>query len=49
MHGSARIYGQIETLVSALTESARPTDRILIMSNGDFGGIYGKILSALKA
>ena len=28
-------------------KSARPGDHILIMSNGGFGGLHGKVLTAL--
>ncbi len=44
-----QVHDRLDALVTAITQAARPADRILIMSNGDFGGIYGKILSALKA
>jgi UDP-N-acetylmuramate: L-alanyl-gamma-D-glutamyl-meso-diaminopimelate ligase len=44
-----QVHGQMENLVTAVTKAARSADRILIMSNGDFGGIYGNILAALKA
>jgi len=28
---------------------ARPGDRLLVMSNGDFGGVHEKLLAALAA
>ena len=31
-----------------ITKSAKPTDAILIMSNGGFSGIHNKILESLK-
>ena len=34
-------------LVAAIVAEARDGDRILVMSNGGFGGIHGKLLAAL--
>jgi UDP-N-acetylmuramate: L-alanyl-gamma-D-glutamyl-meso-diaminopimelate ligase len=42
-----QVHQQLDSLVKAVTGAARPADRILVMSNGDFGGIHGKILRAL--
>nr|WP_299242751.1 UDP-N-acetylmuramate:L-alanyl-gamma-D-glutamyl-meso-diaminopimelate ligase [uncultured Halomonas sp.] len=39
----------IDTLVATLVEQARRNDRIVIMSNGGFGGIHEKLLAALEA
>jgi UDP-N-acetylmuramate: L-alanyl-gamma-D-glutamyl-meso-diaminopimelate ligase len=44
-HGS----GDIDALAGELARAARPGDQILIMSNGGFGGLHGKLLAALKA
>jgi len=38
----------VEPLVADLARDARPGDRVLVMSNGDFGGLHGKLLAALK-
>lgn len=38
----------IDTLARDLTKAARPGDHVLIMSNGGFGGLHGKLLEALK-
>lgn len=38
----------IDLLVEMITKSAKPTDAILIMSNGGFSGIHNKILESLK-
>lgn len=43
----AEIYPNNESLISALKTSAQPGDCILIMSNGDFGGIYTDLLQSL--
>ena len=40
--------GDIDLLVEMITKSAKPTDAILIMSNGGFNGIHNKILESLK-
>ncbi|MDR0217675.1 MAG: UDP-N-acetylmuramate:L-alanyl-gamma-D-glutamyl-meso-diaminopimelate ligase [Enterobacteriaceae bacterium] len=44
----ARWSANIDTLVQMIVESAQPGDHILIMSNGDFGGIHKKVLAALN-
>ncbi len=38
----------IDSLVESLAKSARPGDHVLIMSNGGFGGLHGKLLAALE-
>jgi UDP-N-acetylmuramate: L-alanyl-gamma-D-glutamyl-meso-diaminopimelate ligase len=43
----AKAFDQIDQLVSAITQLAKPGDHILVMSNGGFGGVHQKILSAL--
>jgi UDP-N-acetylmuramate: L-alanyl-gamma-D-glutamyl-meso-diaminopimelate ligase len=43
----AVVSDQLDTLVSAIIGAARPGDQILVMSNGGFGGIHGKLLAAL--
>jgi len=37
----------IEPLVEDIVLAARPGDRVLVMSNGDFGGIHQKLVAAL--
>ncbi|PSU89259.1 UDP-N-acetylmuramate:L-alanyl-gamma-D-glutamyl-meso-diaminopimelate ligase [Photobacterium kishitanii] len=39
----------IDTLVAKIVESAQAGDTILVMSNGGFSGIHGKLLAALTA
>ena len=39
----------VEPLVADLARDARSGDRVLVMTNGDFGGLHGKLLAALKA
>ncbi|WP_027967343.1 UDP-N-acetylmuramate:L-alanyl-gamma-D-glutamyl-meso-diaminopimelate ligase [Halomonas halocynthiae] len=43
-----RLFNDIDTLVAALAEEARPGDRIVVMSNGSFGGIHELLLAALE-
>jgi len=37
-----------EALVDAVVQASRPGDRVLVMSNGGFGGIHQKLLDALQ-
>src|SRR5204863_495086 len=43
-HGSS----DIDTLARDLARAARPGDHLLIMSNGGFGGLHGKLLAELE-
>ena len=45
----ARCEASVEALVDAIAREAREGDHVLIMSNGAFGGIHAKLLSALRA
>jgi UDP-N-acetylmuramate: L-alanyl-gamma-D-glutamyl-meso-diaminopimelate ligase len=45
----ARFGATVEALVTALVEDSRPGDHILVMSNGGFGGLHDKLLTALRA
>ncbi|MDG1122098.1 MAG: UDP-N-acetylmuramate:L-alanyl-gamma-D-glutamyl-meso-diaminopimelate ligase [Glaciecola sp.] len=40
-------YQDVEKLVAAVVKEAQPSDHILVMSNGGFAGIHGKLLDAL--
>ncbi len=42
------VYDDIEAIIKDLVAEARPGDQILVMSNGAFGGIHERLLSALK-
>jgi UDP-N-acetylmuramate: L-alanyl-gamma-D-glutamyl-meso-diaminopimelate ligase len=44
-HGHAS--EDIDSLAEELARTARPGDHVLIMSNGGFGGLHGKLLAAL--
>jgi UDP-N-acetylmuramate: L-alanyl-gamma-D-glutamyl-meso-diaminopimelate ligase len=43
----AAVFDELTTLVAAVAATARSGDRILVMSNGAFGGIHEKLLLAL--
>lgn len=48
MGDRATIHGQIDALIQAIAQSARPGDHLLCMSNGGFAGIHGKLLQSLQ-
>jgi UDP-N-acetylmuramate: L-alanyl-gamma-D-glutamyl-meso-diaminopimelate ligase len=45
----ARYEPDIDRIVAHIAATAKPGDVVLIMSNGGFGGIHGKLLSALQS
>jgi UDP-N-acetylmuramate: L-alanyl-gamma-D-glutamyl-meso-diaminopimelate ligase len=45
----AQTFTDLNQMVQAIAGSARPEDRVLVMSNGGFGGIHEKLLAALTA
>jgi UDP-N-acetylmuramate: L-alanyl-gamma-D-glutamyl-meso-diaminopimelate ligase len=47
MGDKAIVTDTIEALVAAVRKAARPGDHVLCMSNGGFGGIHDKLLTAL--
>ena len=47
--GQSATYSQIDGLVAGIIAAVRPSDHILIMSNGSFGGIHEKILGELQS
>ena len=40
--------GDVEALARELSRAVRPGDHVLIMSNGGFGGLHGKLLAELE-
>jgi UDP-N-acetylmuramate: L-alanyl-gamma-D-glutamyl-meso-diaminopimelate ligase len=44
----ARVFDNLDKLVSQLVADAWPGDHVLMMSNGGFGGIHAKLLDALR-
>jgi len=49
MGGLATVADTVDELVAAVVAVAKRGDHILCMSNGGFGGIHGKLLTALRA
>ena len=45
----AHFAGSVEDLALGLAAAARAGDQILVMSNGGFGGLHEKLLTALRA
>jgi UDP-N-acetylmuramate: L-alanyl-gamma-D-glutamyl-meso-diaminopimelate ligase len=45
----AAVHRDLDALIAAIAHAARPGDRVLVMSNGGFGGIHDKLLSALQS
>ena len=43
-----RVFDDLPAMVTALAAEARSGDRLLAMSNGDFGGVHGRLLAALS-
>lgn len=43
-----RIFSDIGSIISCVVETARSGDHVLIMSNGGFAGIHGKLMNALQ-
>jgi UDP-N-acetylmuramate: L-alanyl-gamma-D-glutamyl-meso-diaminopimelate ligase len=44
----ARVFDDIDAIVAALRTGAQPGDHVVVMSNGGFGGIHQKLLTALS-
>jgi UDP-N-acetylmuramate: L-alanyl-gamma-D-glutamyl-meso-diaminopimelate ligase len=44
----ATVVEDIDRLVARVVAESRPGDRVVIMSNGGFGGIHGKLLAELE-
>jgi len=43
----ASSFDDLDALVAAVAAAARPGDHVVVMSNGGFGGVHGKLLQAL--
>ncbi|MBC8027565.1 MAG: UDP-N-acetylmuramate:L-alanyl-gamma-D-glutamyl-meso-diaminopimelate ligase, partial [Steroidobacteraceae bacterium] len=44
-----RVARSLDELLAGLAGGAMPGDQVLIMSNGGFGGLHGKLLQALAS
>ena len=45
----AKVYDDLDAIITAIASEAQFGDHVLIMSNGGFGGIHQKLLETLKA
>jgi UDP-N-acetylmuramate: L-alanyl-gamma-D-glutamyl-meso-diaminopimelate ligase len=45
----AEFHDDIDALVDAIARASQPGDHVVIMSNGGFGGIHGKLLERFRA
>jgi UDP-N-acetylmuramate: L-alanyl-gamma-D-glutamyl-meso-diaminopimelate ligase len=45
----ATVHTDLDALVRAVTLKAQPSDSVLVMSNGGFGGVHDKLLKALQS
>jgi UDP-N-acetylmuramate: L-alanyl-gamma-D-glutamyl-meso-diaminopimelate ligase len=45
----ARSFADLDALVAAVAADARRGDHVLVMSNGSFGGVHGRLLRAIEA
>ena len=43
------VFEDLDAMVNAIVVMSKPGDQIVVMSNGSFGGVDGKILAALAA
>ena len=44
----AQAFDDLEKLMAAVKQAAKPGDHILVMSNGGFGGVHRKLLGMLQ-
>ncbi len=44
-----RLHQELDALAAAIVAEARPGDRVLVMSNGDFGGLHRRVIARLAA
>lgn len=45
--GRGQLFSDLDQLVAAVVAQASPLDRIVVMSNGGFGGVHERLLAAL--
>jgi UDP-N-acetylmuramate: L-alanyl-gamma-D-glutamyl-meso-diaminopimelate ligase len=48
LQSRASVHRDLNDLVHGIVAQARAGDRILVMSNGSFGGIHDKLITALR-
>ena len=47
MGETAQVHDDLDALVAAVADEAKPGDQVLVMSNGSFGGVHAKLLARL--
>jgi UDP-N-acetylmuramate: L-alanyl-gamma-D-glutamyl-meso-diaminopimelate ligase len=47
--GRAEFAPTVDEIVDALASSLAPGDRVVVLSNGGFGGLHDRLLAALRA
>jgi len=47
--GKARVLPDVSAIVTALAAELRAGDRVVVMSNGGFGGLHDRLLAALRS
>ena len=45
----AQAFDDLDSLVRQVAAAARAGDHVLVMSNGGFGGVHGRLLDTLQA
>jgi UDP-N-acetylmuramate: L-alanyl-gamma-D-glutamyl-meso-diaminopimelate ligase len=45
----ATVHDEMQRLVAAIVAESRPGDHLVLMSNGSFGGLHDRLLTALRA
>ena len=44
----AFVFNDLDALIAKITELSKPSDSVLVMSNGSFDGIHSKLLEKLQ-
>lgn len=47
-HNAASVHSSVEDIIASVVDQVQTGDRIVIMSNGGFAGIHGKLLQRLQ-
>jgi UDP-N-acetylmuramate: L-alanyl-gamma-D-glutamyl-meso-diaminopimelate ligase len=47
-HNPTRVCDSLESIIDGAKALARPGTQVVIMSNGGFGGLHGKLAAALE-
>ncbi|MEE8210613.1 MAG: UDP-N-acetylmuramate:L-alanyl-gamma-D-glutamyl-meso-diaminopimelate ligase [Acidiferrobacterales bacterium] len=49
LNGRARVLSSVDAIIATLVQELQADDRVLIMSNGDFGGLHDRLLARLQS